>query len=80
MHGLLGLYHASRWAKTRSDLDMSAPLPGSSASPLGFSTVLMAVGGIAALFGLLLHISVLMLAGVPLLGVGLLVAVLEAVL
>ena len=76
MFGALhGLSHFLRHRQLRHDLDMKAPLPGSSSTPTSLCTWLMGAGAILFVVGFFVAIKALLLLGVTLVVAGLLMAV-----
>ncbi len=73
------VYHAARWARLRSELDAATPAFGSRSAPQATCTWLMGIGFLLGFFGLVLFGKALLLLGITLFGIGLVMALVEAV-
>ena len=80
MVGYWTVFRLARWHCRRTEVDEAAPCVGASSAPQGFCTYMMAIGLVFALFGGLLTIKLVVLLGFTLLGVGLLTAIVKALL
>ena len=77
---LRSLGHFLRYRQLRHDLDMNAPLPGSSSAPTSLCTWLMGAGGIVSVVGFFLATKAILVIGGTLLVVGLLMALVSSLL
>ncbi len=75
---LHSLGHFLRYRQLRHDLDMKAPMVGSSSTPSSLCTWLMGAGAILFVVGLFLATKALLLFGGTLVAAGLLMAVVSS--
>jgi len=78
--GFRGISHFMRYRQLRHDLDMKAPMVGSSSTPTSVCTWLMGAGVGVFVIGWLLTLKAFMMVGGTLLVVGLLIAVVSSLL
>jgi hypothetical protein len=76
----VGAFRAFEWFQMRDELDSLAPAAGDRSRPMPIAAWLQAIGVVAAVFGLLLAIWPLLWGGLGLLGLGMLWAIINAII